>query len=113
MNNITLYGAGGHCCAVVALIRLLGEYNPALIVDDNPKTDAILGVPVQKFDTSLKIEKHTFIAIGNNAVRKKVAEKIQATPPTFIHPASQIYKSASIGNGSIVMPGAVIDAGVH
>ena len=113
MKKIQLYGAGGHCYAVVALIELLGEYNPEIIFDDAPKQGSILGVPVKKYQDENLNAKALCITVGNNDVRKRMALSIEkGVFPSFIHPSVSIYPSASIGKGTVVLPNSVIDAAV-
>lgn len=112
MKEISLYGGGGHCFAVVALIKLLGEYAPKVIFDDAPHQKDILEVPVMAFNaTEAKIES-LCISVGNNEVRKLISKKIKANYPTFIHPSAVVYPSATIGKGTVVFPNAVVDASV-
>jgi acetyltransferase EpsM len=112
MKKINLYGGGGHCFAVVALIRSLGEYRPQVIFDDAPKQDNILEVPLRKYSNEELSSEPLFITVGNNGVRKRIASTFDTEFPTFIHPSVVTYPSASIGMGSVVLPNAVIDAGV-
>jgi len=112
MKDITLYGAGGHCFAIVELINSLESYNPVEIIDDNPKAKQILGIPVIK-STRETNYKQVALTIGNNANRKKVAKRIEnATFPILIHPSVVQYPSAVLGKGTQILPGAVIDADV-
>jgi sugar O-acyltransferase (sialic acid O-acetyltransferase NeuD family) len=50
------------------------------------------------------------IGIGNNAVRKRIAETYDVRWVTLIHPSAQIAVNVSIGKGTAVMAGAVINA---
>ena len=112
MNKIILYGGGGHCHALIELIRATSEFDPILIVDKNPSVLSILGVPVQREFTISDENVAIAIAIGNNQVRKKVANKFNLEAPSFIHHSSVVYPSAVLGKGAQVLPNAVIDAAV-
>ncbi len=111
MKEIVLFGAGGHCYAVIELIRSLGEFIPSKIIDDNPETNSILGL-----DVLLAEEKHITeimcITIGNNRVRKKIAEMYASDYPSFIHRTAVVYPSVTIGEGTMIHPLAVLDADV-
>ena len=109
MKDIILYGAGGHCYAVIELIKSLKNYNPIHILDDNPNQEKILKIPVIKHNSDV-IPKCLCISIGNNSNRKKIATSFNAEFPMFIHKSSVIYPSVSIGKGTLVMPNAVLDA---
>ncbi|WP_051957466.1 acetyltransferase [Altibacter lentus] len=112
MRDIVVYGAGGHCYAVIELLKCIGEFSPVLIVDDAPKEKSILGVPV--FHTS-KVDittQYACIAIGNNLNRKKVAQRLTQSFPSSVHPSAVIYPSSTMGIGTLVHPKAVVDAAV-
>lgn len=56
------------------------------------------------------------VAIGDNAIRKKVAEALQVTGvpfATIVHPFSSVSSFVSLGQGTIVMPGSVVNAGAR
>ena len=51
----------------------------------------------------------TFLAIGDNAARKRMADYLQETCyPILIHPSATVSDSATIGTGTIIMAGVVI-----
>ena len=110
MKEITIFGGGGHCYALVALIRAAQAYQPVLILDKNPSEKEILGVPVEKRNNDSIVATAVAIAIGNNTIRKKIAESLIIPSPTFIHDSAVVYPSAIIGNGVQVLPNAVVDA---
>lgn len=112
MKHITLFGAGGHCFAAIELIRSLGDYEPILILDDNPKTGEILGLPVQKYNNEIHKPYSLCVTIGNNELRKKIVKLIKADFPSFVHGSVHIYPSVTIGEGTLVLPNAVLDASV-
>jgi len=112
MKEITLYGAGGHCYAAVALINSLGEYAPSAIYDDAPMKEEILDVPIKKYMGETLSNSPMCITIGDNRMRKTIAEKFNMQYPSFIHQSATLYASSSIGNGTLVLPNSVIDASV-
>ncbi|MFC7357403.1 NeuD/PglB/VioB family sugar acetyltransferase [Jejudonia soesokkakensis] len=110
MKHITLYGAGGHCYAVIELIRSLGEYIPTLVIDHDPREGSILTIPVSKNEDHAP--ETACITIGDNAIRKRISRSIEADFPTFIHESVVQYPSVSIGKGTVVLPLALLDAAV-
>lgn len=112
MKNISLFGAGGHCFAVIELIRSLREYEPTEVLDDNPDFIEILKVPVNKFSNQELSTNSLCITIGNNTNRKKIASFFNIDFPTFIHESVIKYPSVRIGKGSVVLPNSVLDADV-
>lgn len=111
MKAITLYGAGGHSWSVVELIRSLEGYMPVAIVDDHPKCEKILGIPVCK-PADFSFTDDVCISIGDNRDRKRIARQIKAEFPSFVHSAAQLYPSVCCGKGVQIFPGAVLDAAV-
>lgn len=110
MKSITLYGAGGHCYAVIELIRSLKNFDPIQVIDHAPKEQKILGIPVSNNEDTFF--KNVCITIGDNAIRKRISESVQAAFPTFIHDSVVRYPSVSVGQGTVVLPMAILDAAV-
>lgn len=112
MNRLIIIGAGGHG-KVVADNALKNGYTDICFVDDNT-TDNCMGFPIiGKCDDleNLNDGKTDFvIGIGNNATRKLVAEKYKVNWVAIIHPSAQIAVNVSIGKGTVVMAGAVVNA---
>jgi len=112
MKEITLFGAGGHCYAAVELIKSLGEYEPSIIYDDAPMTEEVLNIPIKKYSGESLSNSPMCVTIGDNNMRKAIAEKFNIQYPSFIHQSVTIYKSADIGKGTLILPNSVIDASV-
>ncbi len=98
-NRYLLLGNGGHARVVKDLV----ERRNARVVhvfNDDTEYDACCepGLPL-------------LIAIGNNAVRKKIVEKVKHTMPVLIHPSAQVAADVIIGSGTIILANAVIQAG--
>ena len=83
---IHLIGDGGHTTVAKEIIKLCRM--------DRPSSGA-------------------FIAIGDNKIRKKEAEAIGGPFAVLIHPSALISESATIGEGSIIMAGVVIQPNAH
>lgn len=111
-KEITLYGAGGHSFAAVALIKSLGEFEPIAVVDDEPKQKMILNVPVKKYKNEELTTDSLCVSIGTNKNRKKIAAKFDVDFPSFLHESVVKYPSAKIGKGTLVLPNVVLDAAV-
>ena len=117
MKNIAIMGASGHC-KVVAEIALENGYDNIVFVDLNPTIDMLGEYPVADEDTDLENfinDEYDFIVgIGDAKIRRKVQEKLIAKGAnivTLIHPSAVIAYDASIGLGSVVMAGAVVNPG--
>lgn len=99
-----LYGASGHAMVIMDILKANGISIDGL-VDDNPERNDLLGYPVfhGKADASPLI-----ISIGNNKIRKKIAENYSAEFGTAIHPSAIVSEHAQIGKGTVVMQGGII-----
>ncbi|MBE6942625.1 MAG: acetyltransferase [Ruminococcaceae bacterium] len=112
-ESYILIGGSGHAKVVIDCIRASGG-EVAGILDDGIEAGAkVMEVPVLgKTAEYESYNAHKFvIAIGNNAVRAKIAQRMDVGWGTVIHPSAVISPYAEIGAGTVVMPGAVINAG--
>jgi sugar O-acyltransferase (sialic acid O-acetyltransferase NeuD family) len=118
-KNIIIFGSGGHSKVIVDTIEKEEKFQLVGFIDDN-KNENILDYKVIGNDdslTSLIQEKKIFggiIGIGDNAIRKKLSEKIISVIPDFhfvncIHPEAIIGKNVVFGFGNVVMAGAIIN----
>jgi sugar O-acyltransferase (sialic acid O-acetyltransferase NeuD family) len=107
-----LYGASGHA-KVILEIFLLNGVKVDYIFDDNPNRDEIRGIKVYKSSIrNVDIDKNAVISIGDNKIRKKIAEKYQLIYGTAIHPKSVISEFTEIGIGTVIMANATVNADV-
>ncbi len=111
MNKLVIVGAGGHG-KVIADNALKNGYTDICFVDDRA-TGSCMGFPVVGTGADiprLNDGKTDFIiAIGNNAVRKKIAESYDVPWVTLVHPSAQIAENVCVGKGTVIMAGAVIN----
>lgn len=109
MNKLVLYGAGGHA-KVIAELAELSQYVELVFCEDQPSKSQIWNYPVvSKIDDG----EECVLAIGNNAVRKRLADVLKNTFVTLVHPKTQISNRALIGEGTVVMAGASINTDVR
>ena len=112
-NRLIIIGAGGHG-KVVADNALKNGYFNINFVDDHAM-GTCMGFPI--IGTSAEINhlndgKTDFvIGVGNNDLRKRIAGKYDVNWVTLIHPSAQIAVNTSIGKGTVVMAGTIINAG--
>lgn len=112
-ESIILIGGSGHAKVIIDCIRASGDEVFGILDDGIAAGTAVLGVCVLgKTADNEQYTDHPFlIAIGNNAVRRKIAEKLHVRWATVVHPTAVVSPYASIGEGAVVMPRAVINAG--
>ncbi len=110
MSNICLFGASGHGKVVKDVATSTNTVVEAFI-DDQPKSEFLLGIPVV---TSAKMatyaENAFLISIGNNRIRKVISQKIKNDFTRLIHKTATIADSVKIGEGTVVMNGTNINA---
>jgi sugar O-acyltransferase (sialic acid O-acetyltransferase NeuD family) len=99
-KKIVLYGGGGYSRVVKECAERL-KYKVVAVYDDN-----VHPYNAREFSNSKLI-----LAIGNPAIRQKLALKCEHKFGVLIHPYSVIAPDVEIGEGSVVLAGAVIQAG--
>lgn len=111
--NISIIGAGGHSKVIIDIICELGNYNIVGIYDDN-KTGYFSGIKILgKISEINNITDYFIIGIGNDKIRKKIAEEYnQLKWATLIHPKTIISKTATIKEGTVICAGAIIQTEV-
>lgn len=111
-ESIILIGGSGHAKVILECVRASGREVFGILDDGIPVGTRVLGVPV--LGTSADAENypdHGFvIAIGSNAVRRRIAERTPLRWATVVHPRAVVSPSATLGAGTVVMAGAVINA---
>lgn len=112
MNRLIIVGAGGHG-KVLADMAMRNGYADICFLDDTV-TGEIMGLPVigaTDYIECLNDGKTDFvIGIGNNTLRKQIAEKYRVNWVSLIHPSAQIAWNVNIGNGTVVMANVVINS---
>lgn len=104
-----LYGASGHAKVIIDILRANNEIVEALF-DDNEMIHHLLNYPVLH---SSETRGPLIISIGDNSVRRKIAEKLNVDFCSAFHPSSIISERAEIGEGTVVMQGAIIQSCVN
>ena len=110
-KKLIIIGAGGHGRVCAEAASLSGYKEIAFLDDKN-----VEGLPV--IGTLNDIEKYIceccfFVAIGDNSLRKKILKNVKELGgelASIIHPFSSVSKSAEIGEGTVIMAGAVVQA---
>jgi sugar O-acyltransferase (sialic acid O-acetyltransferase NeuD family) len=107
---MVFYGASGHGKVIIEAHTASGEKVTG-ILDDNTAIKALLSYPV-----SGKYEQGKFpgalycVSIGNNCIRKKIANSISEKFGRVTHPDAVTAPSCVIGQGTVVMAGVIINA---
>ena len=115
--NLLIVGAGGQgrCCLDIA--RDMNIFNKISFLDDQNINKVINDCKVigsiDEMSSYYPEYTHIHIAIGNNSVRNKLllqAKELGYSTPILQHSSSVVSKYATIGEGSVLFPHAVIEA---
>ncbi|MBV6493606.1 MAG: putative acetyltransferase EpsM [Turneriella sp.] len=120
--EIILVGGGGHCHSVIDVIELQDKYEILGIVDLSQNVGkTVLGYDVLGDDAQLPVlykkVQQAVVTIGHikdNAARVRVYEQLKTigyTLPVIISPLAYVSKHAQVGEGSVVMHHAIVNAG--
>ena len=104
-----LYGASGHAKVIIDILRANHERVEGLF-DDDENLHTLLGYPVQR---AMKVRGPLIISIGNNSIRKRIAESLDVEFGKAIHPSAIVSEEASIEEGSAIMQGAIVQSDVY
>lgn len=123
MQNIVIVGSSGHASVLADLARLDGRYNIVGLVDRfRAPGEWTLGLEVLGREEDLpalagrRALAGVVVAIGDNAVRATVARRIRELCPelafvTLVHPRAVVAGDVILGEGTVVMAGAVVNPG--
>lgn len=112
--KIVIIGAVGYGKVVADIAQRCG-YTEIVFLDDNESLKACMGYPVVgKLCTAVEhSDSDFFVAIGNPITRERIQNMLIEEGlhlVTLIHPNSIIAQVVSIGIGTVVMAGAVINS---
>jgi UDP-perosamine 4-acetyltransferase len=116
-NHLLVIGAGGHASVVIDVARAAG-FEPVAALDPANIGSTCNGVDVIGSDEMAqslfaKDLRLCVVGIGDNRQRWKLGERLRAIGfklPPLCHPSAILSPSARIGDGTVVMPLAVVNA---
>lgn len=120
--RVLIFGAGGHAQVVADILWRMQEagidVSPVGYLDDNPALEGqdFLDLPVLGSVARLPAIPHdaVIVAIGENATRKKLFERLKGQGEQFIiarHPRAVVAPDVPIGPGSMICAGVVVNPG--
>ena len=115
--RLIVVGAGGHASVVIDAARKAGHVVEGVVAD--PPGTSVLGVPVRGTVSAIPglfkdgLMGAVTIAIGDNAIRRRLAEAISQMAPsirfaTVVHPSAILGDDCTIGSGTFVAAGAIV-----
>lgn len=115
-DKLIIIGASGHGKVVADIAIRMNTWLSIAFLDDDESIKKSMGLQVigKTADAfTYKDEADFFIAIGSNATRKKIQEKLineGLNVVILIHPSAVIGTEVEIGIGTAVMAGVVINS---
>lgn len=112
--EIAVVGAGGHGKVVVGTLQAAGELVAGVFDRDRARWGStLLGVEVLGDLDALAESglRRAVLAIGDNRTRHRLAADLESREldwATGVHPATSVHESVSLGPGSVVFAGAVV-----
>lgn len=115
-NRLIIIGASGHGKVVADIAIKMNKWKSITFLDDDESIKICMEIEVigKTEDAYIyKDEADFFVAIGNNAMRERIQEKLfleELSLVNLIHPSAVIGTEVKIGLGTVVMAGAVINS---
>ena len=109
VKRLVIIGASGHG-KVVADIAVRNGYEEIVFLDDEEDVRECAGfLVIGKTCEARNIDGDKIVAIGNAKIRERIQERMNDVV-TLIHPDAAISRRVTIGTGSVVMAGAVVNS---
>ncbi len=124
-ENIVIIGGGPHAMSIIDIVEQEEKYQIAGITDTKRvKGEKLFEYPVLGTQDELDsiMNDHNVIggivALGDNYIREKVVQFIEENFPNFkfvkaIHPSVRVAKNATIGEGTVIMAGCIVNVDAH
>ena len=113
---LLIIGASGHGKVIADIAIKMNRWQSIAFLDDDESIKTSMGLEVigKTADAfTYKDEADFFVAIGSNATREKIQEKLideGMSVVSLIHPAAVIGTDVEVGFGTAVMAGVVINS---
>lgn len=105
-----IFGGGGHAKVVRSILSACGKQVNG-VFDDNWQTVKLPDTEIARgYDPMFMPGEGLIIAIGNNADRRRVAERTVHAFGIAIHPTAIVDHSVRIGEGVVIIHNAVVQA---
>lgn len=114
-KRLILIGAGGHGRSAADVARKMNRWETIAFLDDRKETDSVMGVRILgKTEDYLNYlsDSDLFVTIGDNRIRQKLQKQLEesgASIPVLLHPGAILGDPVTLGPGTVVMAGAVIN----
>ena len=113
--KLVIIGAGGYGQTVCDVAEQSGKYEEIVFLDDNKIAENVVG-KCADFEKFIAEDTEIYPAFGNNEARISFIEKLEekgANIPIIIHKTAYISPKATVAEGTVVLPFAVINTDCH
>lgn len=114
-DNLLIIGASGHGKVIADIALKMNKWKSIAFLDDDENTKSSMGINIigKSHDVNKYIDDYEIVVgIGNNKIRKRIQEGVEqqgASIPVLVHPSAIIGQRATLGHGTVVMAGAIIN----
>ncbi|HPF40601.1 MAG TPA: acetyltransferase [Phycisphaerae bacterium] len=120
MDEVVIFGAGGHGRVVLDILAQAQSYTPIGFLDNNVQLHdrrvdglKVLGGVAHAAELYAKGVRRAIIAIGDNGVRRDIARRVEALGfelVSAIHPSARLATNVTLGKGLVIAAGALVCA---
>ena len=122
MSRILVIGASGHAKVVLDIFEKQARHQVVGLLDDFKPVGTnwfgyeVVGSVADVAELATRLQADgLFVAIGDNFIRSQLVERLKSLAPQLefvsaVHPSAQIARGVSVGGGSVVMAGVVINS---
>lgn len=112
-ENLSILGASGHGRVIKDIAECLGV-RVCGFYDDDPNRSSLGAAYLGSMADYRELSERgaCLLGIGDNRVRREVVERLESLPYTrLVHPSAIVAADVEIGEGTVVMAGAIINPG--
>ena len=121
-HNIVIIGCSGHAKVVIDIVKTVGLYSIAGLIDTYKDQGTRFGgyeILGTEHDLPELMVKHSIeggvVAIGDNWTRFRVTERVRAVAPNLffpviVHPSAQVASTAHVGQGGVILAGGIVNS---
>lgn len=120
MGNLLILGAGGHGRVVAEADELENRWNEIAFLDDRNDVAKVLNHniigKINEYEKFLGQYDYAVVAIGDNEKRLNLIQKLSKAGykiPVIIHPRAWVSNYSTIGEGSVILAGAVVNTNAN
>jgi sugar O-acyltransferase (sialic acid O-acetyltransferase NeuD family) len=108
-----LYGAGGHAKGIISSL-LANGIHVDMVFDDAPEPSGTdFHIIRKQYNPFLFPQQQLIISIGDNKIRRNIAEMVSHPFGRTIHPSAIVESNISVGQGTVILHRCVVQSDVR